>query len=393
MWTRRRIRTFALAFIAVMLAASVLLRLTAVDGIDYCGNALFPDFAQVYVAGEYALRHQSDLLYDQGPFFEEVNRVLKSTDSAGFYPVYPPIVVVWGAPWAILPYPAAAWLHALLTVLAACLLARDMARYFFADRDDAFIAALLFLAFLPLWRVWMFGQNSIWALAVLWGAWRLWRAGAGFTAGLVLSLGLFKPQLFVGAWLWAMLWGNRRLRSGLIVGLGCGVAVGMICGGPAIWMQWLDAVRNTTALVERIDWMTSLPHAWKLMGGEYLCGSACIYAAMLAGGVLWGIALLRMKYKNASPAFALCFALFGSWILAPRLYVYDWILAWPLLLAAWKYSTPRVRSVIAWGGLLFWVHDLFGMLHVPILTLVGVAAFVCLLVQRRWSGGNRGTQY
>jgi hypothetical protein len=72
MWTRRRIRTFALAFIAVMLAGSVLLRLTAVDGIDYCGNALFPDFAQVYVAGEYALRHQSDLLYDQGPFFEEV---------------------------------------------------------------------------------------------------------------------------------------------------------------------------------------------------------------------------------------------------------------------------------------------------------------------------------
>jgi hypothetical protein len=281
--------------------------------------------------------------------------------------VYPPLVVVWGAPWALLSYPAAAWLHALLAILAACWLARDMARYFFADRDDAFIAALLFLAFLPLWRVWMFGQNSIWALAVLWGAWRLWRAGA---------------------WLWAMLWGNRRLRSGLIVGLGCGVAVGMICGGPAIWMQWLDAVRNTTALVERIDWMTSLPHAWKLIGGEYLFGRACIYAVMLAGGVLWGIALLRMKYKNASPTYALCFALFGSWILAPRLYVYDWILAWPLLLAAWRYGTPRVRSVIAWGGLLFWIHDLFGMMHVPILTLVGVAVFVWLLAQRRWSGAE-----
>jgi hypothetical protein len=390
MWTRRWIRMFALTFIAVMFAASLALRLTAVNGIDYCGNALFPDFAQLYVSGQHILNNQGRTLYDEKPFYREVNRILNAEESAGFYPVYPPFAAVLAAPWTLVSYPLAAWSHALLCILVACCLARDMARYFFADSDDALIATLLFLAFLPLWRVWLFGQNSIWALAILWGSWRLWVSGAGLASGLVLSLGLFKPQLFVGAWLWAILWGNRRLRLGLILGIAAGVALGMICGGCSIWIQWLDAARHTTALVERIDWMTSLPHAWKLAGGENLFGVAWIYAVMVAGGVVWGLVLLQLRWKNASPTFALYVALLGGWLLTPRLYVYDWILAWPLLLAAWKYGTHRTRLAIAWGGLLFWIHDLFGILHVPILTLLGVAAFVWLLRQARvgWARGQ-----
>ena len=381
MWTRRRIRTFAFAFIAVMSALFLVSRLTAAGGIDWNGNGLFPDFAQVYVAGEQILRDQGRSLYDKDLFYREVNHVLNASDRHGFFPVYPPITAVFGTPWTLLPYPAAAWTHALLSVLAACCLARDMARYFFGESDDASIAILLFLAFLPLWRVWMFGQNSVWALAILWGSWRLWSSGVGFTAGLLLSLGLFKPQLFVGAWIWAMLWGNVRLRCGLIVGLIVNFVLAMICGGDSIWTQWLVAIQHTATLLERIDWMTSLPHAWRLAGGEEWLGSAGIYAVMVLGAVLWGIVLLHLKRSNASPTSGLYLALLGSWVLTPRLYVYDWILAWPLLLAAWKYGSPRVRNAIAWGAPLFWIHDFFGMLHIPILTIAAVAVFVCLMRQ------------
>jgi hypothetical protein len=379
MWTRRRIRIFSITFIAVMAASFLALRLTAVNGIDYCGSSLFPDFGQVYVAGQQILHGHGDALYDRDFIYRETNRVLNASDEAGFYPVYPPITAVLAAPWALLPYREAAWTHAILTLFVACYLARDMARWFFGKSDDATIATLLFLGFLPLWRVWMFGQNSVWALLILWGAWRLWTSDAGFKSGLLLSLGLFKPQLFVGAWLWAILWGNRRLRSGLILGLTTCVALGMICGGYTIWTQWFNAILNTTAFLEHIEWMTSLPHAWKLMGGERILGTAWIYVVLAIGGLAWGLALLQMKRKNASPNFALCLAMLGSWVLTPRLYVYDWILAWPLLLAAWKYGTQRMQNVIALGGLLFWVHDLFGMLHIPILALAGVAAFVWLL--------------
>jgi hypothetical protein len=381
MWTRRQIRTLAFAFMAVMSVCFLVSRLTAVNGIDFNGNGLFPDFAQVYVAGQQILHNQGRSLYDKEIFYREVNRVLNASDRDGFFPVYPPITAVFGTPWTLMPYPAAAWTHALLSVLAACCLAWDISRYFFGESDDASIAMLLFLAFLPLWRVWLFGQNSIWALALLWGSWRLWSSGAGLTSGLLLSLGLFKPQLFVGAWLWTLLWGNHRLRLGLILGLAAGVALGMICGGWSIWTQWLGAIQHTVTFSERIDWMTSLPHAWRLAGGEKLLGSVWIHAVLILGVILWGAVLLHLKRKNASPTLALCLALVGSWILTPRLYVYDWILAWPLLLAAWKYGTARVRLAIAWGAPLFWIHDFFGMLHIPILTLVGVAVFVCLIRQ------------
>jgi hypothetical protein len=381
MWTRRRIQVFAFAFIAVMGASFLVTRLTAVNGIDRFGNPLFPDFAQIYVAGQHLLRNQGDSLYDQEIFVHEESRVLNAGDRANLSLIYPPIIAVAGAPFALVSYPTAAWLHAVLSILVACYLARDMSRYFFGESDDAFVAAILFLAFLPLWRVWMFGQNSVWALAILWGSWRLWCSGDCFTSGLLLSLGLYKPHLFVGAWIWSILWGNRRLRAGLLVGLVVCVAIGMICGGPAIWLRWLDAARHTTGLVERIDWMTSIPQAWKLVGGEKLFGNAWSYGLLLTAIVVWIIVLLRMRWKNESPAFALCFALSGSWILSPRLYVYDWILVWPVLLAAWKHGTPRFRQFTAWGGLLFWIHDFFGTLHIPVLTLFGAAAFVWLLCQ------------
>jgi hypothetical protein len=398
-----------------MTAVYLAMRLTAVNGIDRNGNALFPDFAQIYVAGRHILHRQGRSLYDGELFYGEVNRVLHETDSAGFYPVYPPIAAVFAAPWAVLSYPAAAWMHAILAALVACWLARDMARYFFGQSDDASTAILLFLAFLPLWRTWLFGQFAIWALAILWGAWRLWRSNAGFASGCVLALGLLKPQLFLGAWIWAVLWGNYRLRSGLALGLVVGVALGVVFGGGDIWAQWLHAVATTAAFRERVHWMTSLPHAWRLVGGEGLLGSVWSYVALLIGAVVWGIALLRLKCAstpnfmppaglakaneglcganvrqyaargdrsaNAVAITALCLALVGGWVLSPRMYVYDWILAWPLFLAAWKYGSVRMRRVIACCAPLFWIHDFFAMLHIPILTLLGIAAFLWLLRQ------------
>jgi hypothetical protein len=416
-FTRRRIRILAIAFIAAMTAAYLVLRLTAVHEIDRNGNALFPDFAQIYIAGRHILHGEGQSLYDRELFYREVNSVLHETDSAGFYPVYPPITAVFAAPWAMLSYPAAAWMHAILAALVACWLARDMARYFFGRSEDASMAILLFLAFLPWWRTWMFGQFSIWALAILWGSWRLWRSNVGFASGCVLALGLLKPQLFIGAWIWAVLWGNGRLRAGLALGLVAGVALGIIFGGGDIWAQWVQAIANTAGFRERVHWMTSLPHAWRLAGGEGLLGGVWSYVVMFVGAVVWGIALLRLKCNDSAANFmlpaglaqanaglgganmrqyavardnpssnapaitALCLALVGGWILSPRMYVYDWILAWPLFLAAWKYGSPRMRQVIAWCAPLFWIHDFFAMLHIPILTLLGIAAFLLLLHQ------------
>jgi hypothetical protein len=256
-----------------------------------------------------------------------------------------------------------------------------MARYFFGDSEDTTTATLLFLAFLPLWRVWLFGQCSVWSLTILWGAWRLWKSDRSFMAGLVLSLGLMKPQVFIGAWAWAILWGNRRSHFGLFLGLINGVLLGMLCGGVMIWRQWIDAVLFSTTLVERIQWMTTLPQAWRLIGGEHLFGTRWILAGMAVAGVVWALSLLWMRRKDVSPEFALCFALFGGWFLMPRLYVYDSIAAWPILLAGWKYGTPRLRTFFAYCAPVFWIHDFFSLFNIPILAIAGIVAFVWFLQQ------------
>jgi hypothetical protein len=398
MLNRRLIRVFALTFIGVMAVGFLALRLTAVGGVDRCGNELFPDFAQIYVAGRQVVDHQGGSLYDKNRVYTEINRVLNATGVGGFYPMYPPITAVFGTVWSWMPYSTAAWLHAVLSVLVAVWLARDMARYFFGDSDggfdggsnDATLAMLLFLAFLPLWRVWMFGQCSVWALAALWLAWRLWTADASFAAGLMLSLGWCKPQLFIGAWLWAILWGNRSLRIALAAGsFGC-IAVGMIFGGPTIWWQWLSAVVFSTTLSEHIQWVTSLPFAWKLVGGESLCSAAWITAATAGLGVVWLATLWQVKRRCPTnpPGIALALALFGGWFLMPRLYVYDWIIGWPLLLAAWKYGTARERTLLGFAASLFWVHDLFGVAHIPVLALAGLAVLLGLIGCTRWQEGE-----
>jgi hypothetical protein len=109
---------------------------------------------------------------------------------------------------------------------------------------------------------------------------------------------------------------------------------------------------------------------------------AWVYGFMAVAAIAWAAALLQIKRKNGSPMAALCLALAGSLVLSPRLYVYDWILAWPLLLAAWKYGDHRLRLAIAWAAPLFWIHDLFGKLHIPILTLVALAVFIWLMIRK-----------
>jgi len=66
--------------------------------------------------------------------------------------------------------------------------------------------------------------------------------------------------------------------------------------------------------------MTSLPHAWKLAGGEGLFWASPGFTAVMAAGVVaWGLVLLATQMEECLADFALYIALLGGWILTPRL--------------------------------------------------------------------------
>jgi hypothetical protein len=70
-----------------------------------------------------------------------------------------------------------------------------------------------------------------------------------------------------------------------------------------------------------------------------------------------------------------CFALLGGLLLIPRVFQYDLVVLYPLLLAAWVSvgsSVNGYRAVIA-TLLVLWLGDLGSVLAVPFLTLVMLA--------------------
>ncbi len=104
------------------------------------------------------------------------------------------------------------------------------------------------LAFLPVYTVMSYGQNSLLSFAVFAGCYRLLADGRPFRAGLVAGLLCFKPTLLIGLVVWGLL-DIRRLwpaALGVVV-----TAVVLVAGSYAIvpeaWDAYLRNLRDLAA--------------------------------------------------------------------------------------------------------------------------------------------------
>jgi hypothetical protein len=348
----------ALVFLASFLAARA-----GGDGVrDALGNPLFPDLTQFYVAGKLALSGRIAEVYDAPRFFAAVQGLLGTTDRGGFIFVYPPFVAYASAPLALVPFPTAAWLVFAANLALGLALAVAIARRLAGPY--ALETALLFAGSLPFWRCLLFGQNAFLSLGIVWLSYLAFVSERRFLAGLVLSLGLFKPQVFGGPFVALALLGGPRALGGFALG----AAALALSVPPRLWSEWLAAMAALRELHSDVVMRQALPDVLELWLGARL---PLLRVGLWLGALgLWIHALIRMRSRRG---LTLACALAGGLLLAPRLYQYDLALAYPALCAAFAVAVPKdARWLWAYVGSLY-LADAFAMAYFPLSPILGLA--------------------
>ena len=393
--TARTVRLVAATFLAaaVVTYAGTVLRGTPPN--DAFGRPLAQDFLAHATAGTIAASGRLASVYDVG-VQREVQQTLLGPGHADHLNLYlsPPFVAFLYAPFAALPLLVGmvAWvaISAALIVASLTWLWPMVPRL---ESGGLGLALLVTLSAQPTIELLESGQDSALSLALLAAGLRsLWSRRDG-TAGALLGLGVFKPQLFVlfpVLFLAARRW--RALAAWLTVAAGL-TLVSLACVGE-------PGVRDYWALLESATYREGIASAlrWKMQSIPALV--AAVLPPRLAGfGVTGDIVLqaiaaaLLFVAVRRSPAvgvqkepIALAFALTVLLTTAanPHFFVYDCVvLVIPALVLLNRAPNARdLHAALAALYLLWWTgplrQTLFGEMPWP-LTL-GAAPWAALVI-------------
>jgi hypothetical protein len=256
---------------------------------------------------------------------------------------------------------------------------------------------LLSLTWLPVFYAASFGQNSFLSLLIFSLTYYLWRRKRGFSAGLVFSLLLFKPQFLIGVGLlWLFDWRNNWKA---LVGLAFGCLAHIIFTFwllPEASLAYLTYALKVNSNLMSIEgfpmwnafstqafWLALLPGLKGLAQGLYL---ACVLSFTYFFFIFW---------KKNFPNQPLIYAAAITWMVltVPYIMIYDWTLLLIPAILLWTY-VPGLRRQWQASFALLWVITFvssaltFIMLRflpfsiqigVPALFLISAAAYQSLM--------------
>jgi hypothetical protein len=384
-FTAVKIRSYAIFVFFLFLALFLGGHWYGSDRKDVWGNPLLPDLAQFYVAGELARTGNIGRIYQAPEVWQKINQTLGTPSSVeGTYFFYPPFVAWICAPLSFLPYHTVAWFYFACSLMAGLGLGWGIAVHFLGRTDPARTAAWLLVASVPFWRCVMFGQNGLISLAIGWLFYWCWKQKRFFWAGLTLALGGYKPQLFWGLWLWVILFGSGLTRVGLALGLAALGGVGAWDGGQ-LWKEWWGLLGMHMDAPGSAVRMHSIHNAFELWFRRPTLWEEIVWIIV---AMVWALGFIVATQKRVDDRMRdqlLAFALLGSLLLTPRLYNYDLVLVFPLLVGWWvtlgkKDNEPGTQWRKWFFGLIIlslYISDVAAMLGVPLVTILGM---ICLWI-------------
>jgi hypothetical protein len=247
--TRARVRRFSITILAVNVALYAAMVAKGRFPFDAQGAIVLPDFMAHLTGGVLLARGESSRLYDvaaQSAFQVGITGKPEIVDVF----LSPPIAAFLYAPFAGLSYAGAAvaWtaVSLCLFVLASVIVVRLLPGLPVAEKRVFFIA---FAASQPVIQLLGSGQDTALSL-LLWsaGTWLALRRRDGL-AGLVFSLGLFKPQLFVLPPLVFLLHRRRRALAAWVGGALALTGIALLVFGKAGFAGWWQLLHSPQYLV------------------------------------------------------------------------------------------------------------------------------------------------
>ena len=314
------------------------------------------DFRAFYTAGWLLLHHPAQLFNLSTQTAAQNAVVCPMVRGVPFY--HPAYEALLFAPLSVLSYRHAYIAFAILNLLLVALC------YVLAPRaTDPRIARiprpLLFFLCFPVFMAIAEGQDSIVFLLLICLLWRALASGRDGTAGIVLALALFKLQIAFALLFFLALYLPAARRKHLLLSFApSAAAVALTClliTGPHGFADWLGLIGSASiashlghhaqsVIAVYPKAMPTLNGLLYLCGGHLLSSHASFALVVILSILVFAAALYLVRTARDLPA-AFCAALVAALLLAPHLYLYDYVLLlFPVLLLTER-SQPLLTAL------------------------------------------------
>jgi hypothetical protein len=343
------------------------------------------DFRAFYAAGHIA-RTSISSLYDVSTQ-KAVEDAFVSPSSA-FMPFYhPSYEALLFVPFSLLPYNIA---YCLNIAVSAVLL---FLAYLTGPRHSVFplarqSRAFAWFTFLPIFLTMLVGQDCILFLLICCLSFRKLEQHDEWTAGFILGLGIFRPQLAIPiGLLLAFRYGRRFFTSFAVVSL--------VLAAFSAFLVRKEGVAALTSLISAVSLVNNqrpevqqalsvypqrMPNLYGLLyisGGRHLSAAASFMVVLAVSLIVFAFcAYVIRRSRSAATSFAI--AILGATLLSFHFFSYDaTILLLPILLLSGRLHTYLVVVCYALPYLLFFwgIPDWFALLTpVPLALLIVASA-------------------
>lgn len=315
------------------------------------------DFPIFYSNAQMVKEGRSTDLYDVGTENVFIHRVSSTTRPPNNHLPYELLLFV---PLAFLPYPAAyiVWGVLGLSMLGCvALLMGDI-----GDGTLGFWRAFLtILAFFPVWYCLANGQDSMLLLLIFAASFWLWRRRRESSAGFVLALALFRPQLALPFAFVMAIAGRRKFLRGFVMGVALVATLSLWLVGTHGMVEYLRLLaaqgfeQSSTTLAHEWGISPELMPTWRGFLWVLLPGwmhSSVRNVLVLAGtfaGLFWAGKVLRCNENEGRSDRAFAATIAVVTLVSFHSFLYDFsLMVLPLLYSAsqpWSSANFSIRRV------------------------------------------------
>ena len=328
----------------LVLSWGVYIHTISVPGyIDRAGRFKGSDFTYFYVSGSLALAGRMTALYDsEAHLAEGRRRIYPELALYATNPNYGPQTALAFVPFAMLPFAAALTIFLCLLALAYAMSVWVIWRECPALRGHGILVAVLAAAAPLFFTTLRYAQLSAFTLLICGLALLAFRRHRRFTAGLVVGLLAFKPQLGILAGI-ALLAGKEwRVAAGAATSAGAQLIIALAVAGPAVMSDYFGVLWRLVLNPQLVQPYPSEVHS--LRGFLQLLGlpPSVVTAVSMAGFLLLVIMAVRTWAAAAPVAFRWALILLLTALASPHFLSYDLILLTVTLLvfADWSARAP-----------------------------------------------------
>ncbi|WP_255768004.1 glycosyltransferase family 87 protein [Pseudarthrobacter sulfonivorans] len=370
--TEERLRIYPIVFAVATVLGVAITSLSRIADPTVQG-AFLPDYLAHWTGGGLLFADPSNL-YDPERQFAFEQRELGAVTALSWF-VSPPIVAALYAPLGMLPYNLSGilWLIVSASLLVCCTLSlKSLAPGLMLRKRTVVVIAVL--ASPPVFELLGGGQDSAFILAVWLAGIQLLNGQHNVWAGVVLALGIAKPQLVVLVPLVLLATRNFRALTSFVAvcGLLLGIQVGLIgVDGIFRWVSALSSPLYMEEVQQGQSWkMVGLPSLIQGLIPEYLGGWVASTLMSISLPVGAGVLLFRLHRasKQLLDTNAVWIATLATTaIFSPHLATYDAVLFIPIivfLLERRPSRRIRVSTVAAFG--LLWAVPVLHVAAAPL---------------------------